>query len=345
VAERADVVVIGGGVMGLATARALATTGREPVLLERFTVGHPYGSSHGSARIFRLAYTDPAFVRMGREARLLWAELEEERGEQLLAPTPAVSFGTTLDALEQAMRAGGATLHVASATAVRERYPALRLAGVERALLEPDAAVIAADRALAALRASAEAHGAEIRERAPVTALRQGQDGVVVSVEGHSIEAGSVVVAAGSWGRVLLAGADIDLPTWSTVETVGYFDGPAEVPILLDWDDPVTTYMLPTSDGALKAAEHIGGPTATPDDPTPPDEAALGRVGRWLQTQVAGARAQPTAAETCRYTMTDDERFILDRHDRIVVASACSGHGFKFAPLIGARAASLAVSG
>ena len=343
-AEHADVVVIGGGVMGLAAARALAQAGRAVTVLERLAIGHPSGSSHGSARIFRLAYPDPVFVRMGREARVLWDEVSDGYGHPLIRETGEISVGADLERLAASMRAGGAQIDVVTPDAVTERFPALRFEGMDWAIFEPGAGVISAARALEAFRRGAVEGGAIIREETPVTSLRVDGDDVVLTTADAQVRARVAVVAAGSWSRALLAGASIDLPTFTRVETVGFFDGPGgDLPVILEWGDPAITYMLPTPEGHLKAAEHLGGPRRDPDEPGPPDVDSMTRIGSWLRSRVPDASPEALYGETCLYTMTDDERFIIERHGPIIVASACSGHGFKFAPWVGARVASLAL--
>lgn len=342
-AEGVEVVVVGAGVMGLAAARAAAAAGRAVVVLERAEIGHQRGSSHGSARVFRVAYPDPAFVRMGLDAAERWAALSEEAGHELIRHVPAVSVGEGLDGLAGSMRAGGATIETVDARDAVERFPALRLDGHERAIIEAGAGVIAADRAREAFRAGAARLGAIIRETTTVTEVRIAGDAAIVRTDEGEVRARAAIVTAGPWAKGLLAGAGIDLPTWCRVETVGFFDGPAdEVPIVLEWGEPAITYLLPTPEGHLKGAEHLVGPTRDPDDQGGPDPDSVARVGAWLTARVDGAGPSALWAETCPYTMTEDESFILERHGPIVVGSACSGHAFKFAPLIGARLAELA---
>jgi glycine/D-amino acid oxidase-like deaminating enzyme len=197
--------------------------------------------------------------------------------------------------------------------------------------------VIAADAAVAAFVASARAAGAEVREGARVSGLEQG----AVVLGDERIEAGNVVVTAGGWARDLLATAGIDLPVRPTRETVSYFALDDDVPTLCDWGHP-TVYALPSPGHGLKAGEHIAGPTTDPDEEGTINEESIARVATWVRERFPNADPTPSHSETCIYTNTEDEHFILERHDNIVVGSACSGHGFKFAPLIGKRLAGLA---
>lgn len=336
----ADVVVIGAGVMGAATARALTRAGRSVVVLDRFEVGHPHGSSHGPARIFRLSYPDERYVRMGLEALPLWRELEDEAGERLLHPVPALNLGPAAGELIEPMRAGGARVEVLPAQAAAERFGV----GAEgEVVLDSAAAVIAADRTVRACVDSAVRHGARLHERTRVLSLRTRGDAAEVETEAGAIRARRAVVTAGAWARGLVAPLGIEVPTRSTRETVAYFSSRTDVPILIEWSQPVV-FALPSFGQGIKAGEHIAGPIADPDTPGDPDAASVARLRTWLARRVSGAGTEPHAAETCLYTNTADFSFILERHGPVVVGSPCSGHGFKFAPLIGERLATLAMT-
>jgi sarcosine oxidase len=126
-----------------------------------------------------------------------------------------------------------------------------------------------------------------------------------------------------------------------TRETVAYFPGDFEPPTLVDWGDP-SVYALPDGRRGLKVAEHIAGPFTDPDRTGEVDQASVSRVSAWVAARYPDIDHRPMGAETCIYTNTPDGHFVLERHGNIVVGSACSGHGFKFAPLIGERLADLA---
>jgi len=333
---RADVVVVGCGVMGAATARALAMNGHGVVVLERFEIGHASGSSHGSARIYRHSYTDARYVRMMHDALPLWRALEEEAGERLLVETGAVNIGENLDELERAISVGGGSPQRFSPEEVLARF------GVRAplaAVFDPSAGVVRADAAWRALTSSAVNHGAVMKENARVLALRPRGDRVDVVTENETIDARTAIVTAGAFARELLAPAGIDLPVRVTRETVSYFPVSAAVPVIIDWSDPLV-YALPAGDGTLKIGRHITGPVADPEGREEPRHDAEARA--WIAEHVPAAGTTPRAQETCLYTMTADENFILERHGPVVVGSPCSGHGFKFAPLIGARLAAMA---
>ena len=151
-----------------------------------------------------------------------------------------------------------------------------------------------------------------------------------------------VVVTAGSWARRLLESLGIALDTKATRETVAFygFDGP--MPTFVDWGEP-SVYALPSPGQGLKVGEHIAGPVVDPDDDGSVNEESMARLTAWVTERYPGVPPSPQHAETCLNTVTPDEHFVLERHGDVVVGSPCSGHGFKFAPLIGERLADLAL--
>ncbi len=328
-------VVVGGGVMGLAAAWALARAGREPVVLEQFRVGHPHGSSHGATRIFRLAYVEAEWVRLAQEALVLWRELEAECGDQVLDLTGLVDLPVDPARLTATLDACNAAYELLDAAEVERRF-GLRTA-TSPAVYQPEAGVALADRALRAFAA-----GVDVREETRVTGLVPGTDGVRVETEHGAIDASVAVVAAGAWAKPLLAAAGIDLPVVVTRETVAYFRLAEEraVPSVIDYRDG-ETYALTAGSGVLKVGVHHSGPPVDPDDAGAPDEEIAARAAAWAQRSFALAHPEPASAETCLYTTTADTRFVFERHGPVVVCSACSGHGFKFAPAVGSRVAEL----
>src|SRR5436853_562388 len=189
--ERADVVVIGGGVMGLAAARALRRAGREPLVLEQLRVGHTHGSSHGTARIFRLAYEEPEWVRLAQEALGLWRELEGESGETLLELNGLVDLPLDPDRLAATLAACGAAYELLDPAQVEHRFGLATQCC--KAVFQPEAGVVRADRALAAFGA-----GVALREETAVRSLAARDDGVRVETDAGAIEVSVAVVAGGA---------------------------------------------------------------------------------------------------------------------------------------------------
>ncbi|HEV7523985.1 MAG TPA: FAD-dependent oxidoreductase [Acidimicrobiia bacterium] len=324
-ATRGDVVVVGGGLLGLATAWALR--GRRDVLvLEREAVGHARAGSHGATRIFRLGYAEPRFVAMAQRAQGLWQRLEGECGEELLHPTPQLTFGPGAAAVYESLSARGVPVERVSAATIAEQFP--EFAGRGDAVLETTSAVIAADRTLAALR---DHCGAELREHVRVTRV----DDQHVETESEIIEARAVVVCAGPWTRSLVPGVS----TTTTLEHVGYVRTGARLPIFIDFTEPAV-YGLPTPGSDLyKIAVHHGGPAIDPDNAFAPDPGATAALRDMIERWIPGGEL--VEIDVCPYDNTADEQFIVKRIHGLVVGAGTSGHGFKFGPLLGEQLARL----
>jgi sarcosine oxidase len=349
----AEVVVVGAGIAGAAAAHALAGQGRDVLLLEQFEPGHARGSSHGSSRIFRLAYADPALVGLAVEALEGWRALEAACGERLIVQTGSLDLGPI--ALDHAagLEAAGAAHERLTGREVGERWPIVAERD-EPAVFQPDGGIARADRALAAFVDGARAAGAAVRANARVSALVATESGVRVELEEGTVEAGAALVAAGAWAPGLLASLGVSLDAVPTRETVAYFDlhEADTLPSVIDAAVPENgpgagrpgriSYALAAPGVGLKAGLHHSGPEADPDVEGSPDERVVAWAAGWVARRYPEADPSPLAVETCLYTNRPDESFVLERQGRVVVGSACSGHGFKFAPIVGRRLAALA---
>ena len=343
-----EFVVVGAGLLGLAAGRALARRGRDVLVLEQAQPGHQGGGSHGSCRIFRLGYDDPGYVAMARAARQLWRELEDESGERILRPAPHLTFGNGLQAVLDGMQRAGAPCELLTAGQAAARFPGITVGG--SALLEPESAVIAADKALRALAGPGlAAGGLPVRAGVRVTGIDDDGRQVTIRADGGSVlTAGHVIVCAGPWTARLLAAAGMTVPSAPTLEQVAYLepagDPPPEMPIFISHSAAPMPYGLPVPDSPLyKIGLHQSGPAADPDSQGQDEDAGLtARAARLAALHVPGYRPRPVATERCIYDNTPDEDFIIDRAGRIVVGSGTSGHGFKFGPLLGGWLAGLA---
>src|SRR6516225_10125029 len=186
-AERADVVVIGAGLAGSATAWALARRGRPVVLLEAFQPGHRRGGSHGSARIFRRAYPDPLYVRLTGQAQVLWRQLADEAGEDFVTTTGAVDYGPgrEQEKMYEILTGVGVPAELMTAEAAAERWPGMSF-GPDPVMFHPDGGVVDPERAMAALRASAAARGAQISYGTPALRVEAAGDGATVHTADRS---------------------------------------------------------------------------------------------------------------------------------------------------------------
>lgn len=365
-----DVVVIGGGAMGLSTAWWLAPRARV-VVLERFEQGHNRGASHGGERIFRYLYPDAAYVEMALAADEGWQRLEHDAGRQLLHRVGCVEHGSTaeLDALAQAADQFGVATEQLTAGEASARWPAMRFE--TDALVQRTAGWVRAADTLERLAALAGAAGADIRFGTQVAAVELDDDCVRVHVGGaprrdsarvrggdsqappddgvrigtgqETYRADVVVVTAGAWATDLLS--DVALPPLLTTEEhVFFFElaGDAVVPAFLHFDD-IVRYGLPGPSGLVKIGEHHTGTITTGDDRTfAPDPERAARMEHYVADWFPGLAPKAVDTTTCLYTSTATHDFVIDRVGPVVVGAGFSGHGFKFVPEVGRRLAALA---
>jgi len=348
--ERFDVIVIGGGAMGTAAARATAERGRSTLLLERFTLGHGLGSSGGPTRIFRYNYADPAYVAMVKLAAEHWRELEDAAAVELLRTTGGLDVGVAAAACAATVEAAGIPIRRIDPREVHERWPAVRFPGGAELYLQEHGGVLRAVETVRAQAQLARRAGADVRQETCVTSLRTSGDAVEVGTDAETFSGGVAVVAAGAWAPGILRDVDIGLPATPSLEQVAYFelDEPSPLPTVIErWDDGVhADYTVPDpwEPGTFKVGLHQGGDVVEPDPDRRPDEPDPHRLtrSRAHAAQRFGPHRATGAVDSCLYTNTADEDFVLDRTGPVVVASPCSGHGFKFVPLIGEILADLA---
>ena len=355
---RADLIVIGAGLAGCAAARAAAARGLGVIVLEMFGPANHNGSSHGSARIFRRAYPDPLYVRLTGEAETRWRELEDAAGEQLLTLTGGLDFGAVRDpaGLHAVLSASGVPSELLAPEAAAERWPQFDFGRAGPVLYHPGAGVLDPELAMAAMLRLAAADGAVVRFGIPVTKVEVASDGegAIAHTNTGSYTAPVIAVAAGAWTAPLLDGV-VALPPLTVTQQEFFHFAPARPPapgedpwpvfICQDGDD--NCYGLPGGrdggvPGAVKVGEHTAhAPTTAEirDYYVEPDVRA--RVADFAARHVPGLTPQPLNEATCLYTGTASEDFVLDRRGPFVVASPCSGHGAKFAPLMGEYMAGL----
>jgi sarcosine oxidase len=307
-------------------------------VLEQFEVGHPYGSSHGASRIFRFAYSETEWVALAQEALPLWRELEEESGTELLSLTGLLDSSGDSAALRSALDACSAEYGVLDAGEAGRRF-GIELEG--EVVLELHGGIVRADRALAAF-----SRGVSVESGVRVLALRADEDSVFLETSDGTVEAALAVVAAGAWATPLLADAGIELDTSVSRETVAYFDLPAAhtLPSVIDWNEETGrhAYSLSAGKNVLKVGLHHSGVPVTLGERGEPDPEVVEAASEWVRRRYPAADPSPRGAETCLYTNIEEDGFVTERHGTIIGCSACSGHGFKFAPAVGTRVAGLA---
>ena len=351
-------VVVGGGVMGLATGCALAAQPDVAVtVLERFQVGHDWASSHGLTRAIRHEYGDAAlYTEMVARSLPLWADLARETGRTLYTETGVLTLGHaddghTLPGLD-VMRAQGLPAERLTGDACRARFPQFRPDDYDAITWNPTGGMLHASECLAALAERLQARGGVLREGARVTRVEpQGDGGRVTLADGAEITADRVIVTAGPWVHDVLPG--LRLPVRPTRQQVCYFGdlprpelfAPERFPVFLVG---MNQYGFPLQGpGWFKIGLHSFGETADPNAGYEADEAQVEAVRDFLRRVIPDAAAGRLAlVDRCMYDVTPDEDCILDAHPGgagVILGSGFSGHGFKFGVLIGEVLAALAL--
>ncbi|PWJ27390.1 sarcosine oxidase [Branchiibius hedensis] len=348
---RGRIGVVGAGVAGSSAAWHLTRAGYDVEVFEQYDAGHDQGSSHGSSRIFRLAYPHPTYVALAVRALLEWRRLEEEVGSPLLDLTGAIDHGPA-DALEPvhaALRAAGQRVEYWSGQDVADRWPGLRVDTT--ALHHPDAGRLHADRAVAALQTAATGRGARLRFRTPVRRLLVRADGRVdLKTDDSAYVVDQVVVAPGAWAAGSLLDGLVHLPPLRVTQ---------EQPVHFAAQDPLSwpsfihhggaglpagggTYGLGSVDGVKVGFHAVGHRVEVPEERDRSiDEIALQKVKAYARQWLPGVDADRASAQTCLYTLTPDHDFIADRRGPVTVLAGFSGHGFKFGSVLGALAVDL----
>ncbi len=348
-----DCAVVGLGAAGSAALSALARMGVRAVGVDQFNPPHAFGSSHGETRLLRTAYSEgAAYVPMAQRSILLWRELERRTATTLFRQTGVRYFGPRDDAFLASARDAAAQFHLALTEGIADTGFALP-AGWQR-FEERDGGFLFPEPAIAALLDDARAHGAAVIANCACDRLELGGSTIALSTSGGPIQAEHVIIAAGGWSAALIP--ELAARTHVERRVLHWFedrDGQhrAEAgfkPFVVTTDEGAMFYGFPANDaGEVKVAEHFEGtPLASPalvDYATGERDAAL--IEPFVRRYMPGL-GKRTRSTVCFYPMSWDGHFILDRHPsdhRIVIGAGLSGHGFKFAPVIGEALADLAM--
>jgi len=356
-----DVIVLGVGGMGSAAAFHLARRGAKVLGLEQFSLGHVQGSSHGESRIIRQAYFEhPDYVPLLLRTYELWHDLERVTGQTLLLPTGLVLSGPpngeTIQGAQLAAARHRLRFEELTPTAASSRWPAFHFPPDHAVAFEPAAGTLFVEACVQAHIDQARQHGAELRANETVRDWTSDGRSVVVRTDSGEYHARSLVVTAGAWASRCVADLGVPLNVvrkflaWFPIRN-GEFRAEAGVPTYFFEFPDGTFYGFPSLDGTtIKLAEHSGGEPVA--DPLRVDRAChssdVERLRPFLLAQLPGIDPEPVRHSVCLYTLSPDHHFIVDRHPQwsnVAVACGFSGHGFKFAPVMGEVLADLAQQG
>ncbi|HVW92131.1 MAG TPA: N-methyl-L-tryptophan oxidase [Devosia sp.] len=356
-----DVAVIGLGAMGAHAVQQLAARGLRVIGIERFGPLNDRGSSHGDSRIIRLGYfEDPSYVPLLRRAYANWRALEARSGEALLTITGVLQIGRptghVVAGVLESCRMHGIAHELLDGPEVERRFPAFAMRPEDVGVMEPEGGFLRPERAIATALKLAGADGAVLHFNERVTSIEPDDGGVSVVSAAGRYRAGKVIVAAGSY----VAGLVPALEGFARPikQVVGWYPSRhglatalGRMPCyLVDEDEGGTYFGFPDLGEGAKVGRHGHFfEEIDPEQPNPPvNDADRAATATFMARRVPGVVPQGARFITCRYTMLPGEDFLIDflpGERNVAVASPCSGHGFKFASVIGEILADMAVEG
>jgi sarcosine oxidase len=356
-AARFDVVVAGLGAMGSAALYHLARRGMRVLGLDQFAPPHSQGSSHGETRVIREAYFEhPSYVPFVQRAYELWAELERASGEHLYVRTGGLMIGreesTVFEGALRSAREHRLPHEVLNSAAIADRFPGLHPDPHMSAVLEPRAGILFPEKCIAAHLQLAMKHGAQVRTNEKLHSWSDDPNGVVLQTPHDIYHANKLILAAGSWIPAML-------PEWRNLfqverQVLLWFKAldpsqftPDVFPIhLWEYEKDKMFYGFPDWGGGVKVAFHHQGEIT---NAVVADRNILGRdiarMRELLARYLPDANGNFLRGTVCLYTNTPDGHFILDhlpQNRNVILASPCSGHGFKFASAVGEILADMA---
>ncbi|XP_039612637.1 peroxisomal sarcosine oxidase [Polypterus senegalus] len=344
-----DHIVIGAGIQGSFTAYHLAKNKQKTLLLEQFILPHSRGSSHGQSRIIREAYHEDYYTCMIPECYRLWAEVEAEASINIFRKTGLLVIGAEEDRDFQGIRR---VLQQENLTREQfaKRFSSVQLPAGKSVVVDENAGVLFADRGLKSVQALFQRFGGVIHDGERVMEIIPGST-ITLTTSNGKYQARSVVITAGPWAQSLLTSIGIELPLQTLRINVCYWKEKIpgtygiqkNFPCFIDLralgsqDD---VYGLPSNEypGLMKICLHSGTPSQPDERDKNPSDEDIKMVSDFVSKYFPGLVPVPAVMEHCMYTVTPDKDFILDHHpshSNIVIGAGFSGHGFKFAPVIG----------
>jgi sarcosine oxidase len=356
-----ECIVIGAGAAGASAAYQLAKRGKRVLLLEQYAIGHDRGASQGHSRIFRFAYDSPDYARMAMRSLVSWRELEADAGLKLLTMTGGLDVGVvgaaSLEATAQGMNSVGATFERLNSSDLMQRFPQWHVPENWVALHSQDAGILNPTHCIEVIAGMARAHGTRVLEHTTVEKLELDTNTVVTSK--GSFSADKVIVAAGAWLPDSLPNLKLNLEI--TLESGVFFRPknlemfmPERFPIFIehcdvtpetDRFDAAQAYGFPVFGlpGVKIGLHHSGETVSASNRHFEVSTRTLKALQTWMLEHLPDAAGEIIHAKTCLYSNTKNHDFLIDWHSAfdpegssdVLIASPCSGHGFKFAPFMG----------
>ncbi|WP_141432266.1 N-methyl-L-tryptophan oxidase [Bacillus sp. 03113] len=358
-----DVIIVGAGSMGMAAGYYLAKQGINTLLVDSFDPPHVNGSHHGDTRIIRHAYGEGReYVPLAIRAQTLWYELEKEANQKVFHQTGVLGFGPKGSAfIDEAIASANEyslQLEILQGTEIMERWPGITLPEDYLGCFEPASGVLFSEDCIRAYRKLAIESGATLLTNTQVEDIDIHESSSTIHTASGSYSADKLIISGGAWNKKILSSLKLDLPLQPKRQTVGWFESDealyqSSVFPAFFVDMPIGIYYgFPSFDGAgLKIGRHDFGQDIDPDTINrefgiyPEDE---DYIRNFLKTHMPQAEGKINQGRVCMYTKTPDEHFIVDLHpeySHVIIAAGFSGHGFKFASVIGEILSQLAKVG
>lgn len=359
-----DVIIVGAGSMGMAAGYYLARQGVKTLLVDAYDPPHTNGSHHGDTRIIRHAYGEGRqYVPLVLRAQQLWGELQEETSEKIFEKTGVLAFGPKGSSFTNEMIASAEKydlpLEVLQANEVMERWPGIVIPEELIGCFEPDSGVLFCENCIRTYRELAAARGATLLMNTPIVNIEIHEHSATVFTAKDSFTADKLIVSAGAWNKKILQKTGMDLPLQPSRRTIGWFE--ADETLYNSAAFPAFTaetlegemyYGFPSFErSGVKIGRHDFGQDIDPDKINrefgiyPEDESF---IRGFLRTYMPKAEGKLNKGRVCMYTNTPDEDFVIDQvpgYEHVAIAAGFSGHGFKFASVVGEILSQFAVNG
>jgi sarcosine oxidase len=347
-----DCMVIGLGANGSSTLYHLSRTGKKIIGVDRFTPPHIHGSSHGESRIIRQAYyEDPVYVPLLKAAYKEWEKLEKLTGKNLFLKTGGIMLGDKDTAVVRGSKLSadthGLSYEYLDAPTLRRRFPAFRPSNDIVGLLEKEAGILFPEECIRTFLDRAAAQGAAVHYNEQVRMITPGKNSIEITTTKGQYSVSSLILSAGAWTNQLLPGLRLPLTIkrqvlfWLANDNTQDHDRflPSNMPIYIwEYEAGKMFYGFPDLGTGIKIAPHHRGHSIDPDDLTGDVSQKEVEEIKDIAREYLGISPVFRSSAVCMYTNTPDENFIIDHHPEfrnIIIASPCSGHGFKFSSLTG----------